>query len=128
LERVPSLKGARSLGGQQSSGEEFAVVGLIAEAVLSPLDGGSDSSFSGVVGGLNPFVLEKSEQSVPVLHKALGGLAYVVVGAGAILLEALAHSASDWDRSEYKGLPVQMSVLEGVPESKHSADLGKHPF
>lgn len=128
LERIPSLKDARSLGGQQSGSEELAVVGLIAEADLSPLDGRTSAPLRGVVGGLNSFKLEKGEQTVPMLEEALCDLAHITVGAGSVLLEALAHSASDGDRSAYKGLPVQMSVLEGVPEGKHSAGLRKHPF
>ena len=75
LEGVPSLKDAGSFGGQQPGGKEFAVVGLIAEADLSPLDGRTYSPLRGVVGRLNPFVFEKGEQSVPVLEQALCGLA-----------------------------------------------------
>jgi len=101
---------------------------LIAEADFSPLDGRTFPPLCGVVGRLNPFVIEKGEQPVPVLEQALCGFAHIIVGAGTILLEAFAHPASDGDGLPYKGIPVQMSVLEGVPQGKHSACLGKHPL
>jgi len=61
LERIASLKDAGSLGSQQSGGKELTVVGLIAEADFSPLDGRTSSPFRGVVGRLNPFIFEKGE-------------------------------------------------------------------
>jgi len=79
LERVLSLKDARSLGGQKSSGKELAVVGLIAEADLSPLNGRTSAPLRGVVGGLNSFVLEKGEQSVPMLEEAPCDLSHVIL-------------------------------------------------
>ena len=39
LEGISSLKDAGSFGGQQPGGKEFAIVGLVAEADFSPLDG-----------------------------------------------------------------------------------------
>jgi len=100
---------------------------LIAETDFSPLDGRTFSPLCGVVGRLNPFVIEKGEQPVPVLEQALCGIAHIIVGAGTILLEAFAHPASDGNGHPYERVPVQMSVLEGVPQGEHSACLGKHP-
>jgi len=128
VEGVLSLEDTGSFRSQQPGGEEFAVVGLIAEADFSPLDRGTFSPLCGVVGRLNPLVIQKREQSVPMLQEALCSLADLVIRAGTILLEAFAHSASDGDRLPYKGISVKMSVLEGVPKGKHSACLGKHPL
>ena len=73
-------------------------------------------------------MFEKGEEAVPVSQQALCGFGHVVVRAGAVDLETPAHSASYRDGLSDKGLPVQMPLLEGVPEGKHSACLGEHPI
>lgn len=64
---------------------------------------------------------------MPVLQQAFGGSSDVVIRALHVLLEALVHSSPDGNRFQDKGLPVQISALERMPERKHSACLGKHP-
>jgi hypothetical protein len=127
LEGVPSLKDAESLCGQQPGCKEFPVLGLVAETDLSPLDCRPDTLFSGVVCWFDSFVFQKGEQTMPVLQQALARLADIVIRALSILLEALVHSSLDGNRFQDKGLPVQMSGLEGVPKREHSSRLGKHP-
>lgn len=101
---------------------------MIAEADFSPLYGGPGSSFGGVVGWFHPFVFQKGEQAIPMLEQALGRLPHIVVGTLDVLLEALVHSGSNGDRFLDKGLPLQMTPLERMPEREHSACLGEHPF
>jgi hypothetical protein len=128
MEGIASLPDTRSFNGQQPSGEEFSVFGLIAIADLSPLDCRTYCPLCCVVGWLNPFVFEKGEQPMPVLEQAFCRLGHVEVGIGAVHLEASAHSTSYGHRFLDESLPVQVPVLERMPQGEHSACLGKHPL
>lgn len=65
---------------------------------------------------------------MPVLEQAFCRLGHIDVGVGAVHLEASAHSTSYGHRFSDKSLPVQMPVLERIPQGEHSACLGKHPL
>ncbi len=121
LERVSSLKDAGSFGGQQPRGEEFTVLGLVILTDLSPLDGGASTSLGGVVCWFDAFVFEEGEQTVPVLQQALARLTHVAIRAVGIVLEAFVHASPDRNGFRDKGLPVQISTLERMPERKHSS-------
>jgi hypothetical protein len=54
--------------GEKSSGEQFAFFGLISKADFPPLDCGTDSSHSRVVGGFHSLMIQKGEQVVPVFE------------------------------------------------------------
>ncbi len=68
LEGVSVLENAGSLGGQESSGQEFTFVGLVSETDFSPLYGRANCSLCGVVGWFNSVVREEREQTVPVVQ------------------------------------------------------------
>ncbi len=106
----------------------FPFFRLVAEADFDPLHSGSYRSLSGVVGWLDPFVLKKGEESVPMFKQALRRFSDMVIRAAQVWIEALLHPRTDRERFFDKGLPVQMSLLEGVPQGKHSAGFGKHQF
>jgi len=127
LERIPSLKDARSLGGQQSGGKEFPVFGLISETDFPPLDRRPDSSLSGVVGGFHALMVHEGEQVVPMFEETSGGTRHVVIRGQLIGLETIADSCSDGDRFCDKGPSVDMPVSEGMPEGKQASDFREHP-
>ena len=66
VEGILSLHDAGPSDGQQSSGEQFAFFGLISKADFPPLDCGTDSSLSRVVGGFHSLMIQKGEQVVPM--------------------------------------------------------------
>jgi len=43
-------------------------------------------------------------------------------------LKAFVHTSLDGHGFQDKGLPVQMSLSEGMPQCEHSARLGEYPF
>jgi hypothetical protein len=125
MEGIASLADARPFGGQESCGEEFALGGLIAEADLSPLAGRTESPFCSIVGRLDSAVFEKGEQTVPMLEQAFGRLGYIAIGAGAMQLEAPAHTAAHGHRFLNEALPIHVATQESMPQGKQSAYLGK---
>ena len=63
-----------------------------------------------------------------MFEEALCYVADIVVGAHQVVLKAFLHTSLDGHTLQHKGVPVQMLLLEGMPQSEHSARLGKYPF
>ena len=63
-----------------------------------------------------------------MFEEALCYVADIVVGAHQVVLKAFLHTSLDGRALHHKGVPVQMLLLEGMPQSEHSARLGEYPF
>ena len=126
-ERALSLEEARPGDGKEPGGEEFAIGGLIPEADLSPLNRGANPSFGCIVGRLDPVVLQKGEQAIPVLEQAASHPGHIRVRGEFVRLEAVAHTGTERNGFQDKGLPVQMLTPKRIEQTEHPADLREHP-
>lgn len=127
IKRILSLHNAGPSNGQESSGERLAVFGLISETDFPPLDCGSDSSLSGVVGGFHALMVKEGEQVVPMFEETSGGTCHIMIRGQLVGLQTIADSCPDGDRFRDKGPPVNIPVFEGMPEGKQAPDFREHP-
>jgi hypothetical protein len=127
VERVLSLEETSPGDGKEPGGEEFAIVGLIPEADLSPLNRGANPAFGCIVGRLDSVMLQKREQAIPVLEQAASHPSHIRVRGEFVRLEAVAHAGTERNGFQDKGLPIQMLTPECMEQSEHPADLREHP-
>lgn len=100
---------------------------MIAVAIFLLPDRGSDSSFGGVIGGLDALDLQKGEEAVPARQQPLCGLGDFTILTVRVLLEAVSHASSDGYRLADKRFPVDPVLHKGIPQSEHATRLGEHP-
>jgi hypothetical protein len=128
VEGIAFLHDAGARNAQHACGEKLSVFPLVAETDLAPLHGRSSPSLCRSVGRFDPFMLQKGEQVLPVFQQSSSHAGHVAVGARLVVFQATVHSRPDWHRSSDKGLPVNMSVLERVPQPEHPTHFREHPL
>jgi hypothetical protein len=95
LKRVPLPHLASSGNGEDSFGEALSVAGLITEADFTPLNGGSDSPLSRIVGWLDPFNAQEGKENVPVFEEIGCPRPDVFIGAFPVAQTRAFHASPD---------------------------------
>ena len=126
-ERALCLEHTRPGYRKEPSGEEFTIVRLIAEADLPPLYSRTDTLFCNVVGGLDSIMIQKREETVPVIEQSSRHPGYIRISGHLVHLEAIAHTCSERKGFQDKGLPIQTLAPERIEQSERPAHLQEHP-
>src|SRR5260370_283833 len=102
--------------GQQACRGQFAVGAAIAEADFAPLHTRTERSFGAIVGRLDTFEFQESEQPPVVLEKSCGKIADVTVGAVQMPLGQGENPFLDWDRTQRQLAPINLAAAKFVPQ------------
>src|SRR5712692_850460 len=122
---VEALEIASFSNGQQARRGQFAVCTAIAEADFAPLHARTERSFGAIVGRLDTFEFQESEQPPMVLEKSRGKIADLAVGTVQIPLGQSENPFLDRDRTQQQLLPIHLAAAKLVPEPEESGVLSQ---
>lgn len=81
IQRSPILHAASTSHREQASNRDFALGAAASEADLAPLYGAPQRSLSDVIGRLDAFVAQESEEPFEMLQQCQSEIGHVFVGA-----------------------------------------------
>ena len=73
-------------------------------------------------------MFQKREQAFPVLQQPFRCFGHVVISAVGLCFRQLAMRARIGSCFADKRMPVDLALLEGMPDPERTASLGEHPF
>ena len=110
---------------QQAGRGQLAVGATVAEADFAPLHPRSERPFGAVVGGLDSFVFEESEQSLIMLEQSRGEIADLAVGTVQMALGQGENPFLDGDRTQQQLASINLAAAKLVPQPEQSGMLGQ---
>src|SRR5580693_4375898 len=113
---VEALKVTSFSDGQQACRGQFATGAAIAETDFAPLDARTERSFGAIVGGLDTFEFQESEQPPVVLEKSRSEIADLPVGTVQMPLGQSENPFLDRDRAQQQLAPINLAAAKLVPE------------
>ena len=118
LKSIAFLHLASAGDSEDSFGETLSVAGLITEADFTPLDGGSYSPLSRIVGWLYSFNAQEGKENVPVFEETGCPRPHVFIGTFPVAQTRAFHAAPDEGARLPQFFAGATSFLEGMPVAK----------
>jgi len=107
-------------------GKSLSGFGLVTEAKLSPLHGGTEIPFGYIVCGLNPLMSEEKEEMIPVVEQSLGTSAHLFIRAGEVLLTVLFHACPHQSGGIEELLSSDVALAESMPATEDLPHFLEH--
>lgn len=126
MEGIPALEPAGPGDGKKALSKAFAVLRLAPETYLTPLNGMTQCSLSGIVGGFNTLMEDEGKEVVPVLECLAGAGTHGRILAGEVLLTVPLHPAPN-EGGRLPELPAGDSLIDkGIPTDEKPLDFLEH--
>lgn len=126
MEGIPALEPAGSGDGEKALGKALAVFRLTAETYLTPLNGMTQCSFCGIVGGLDAFMENEGKEMLPLFEHLGGASTHGSILAGLVLLTVSLHPAPNEGSRLPELLAGDSLIDKGIPADEEALDFLEH--